>query len=181
MTKALIKLAYRQVINAESTSNFEQRVFNDSYAEFLMKIQAYNPDGKFEKYSEIVANDGRANSLHYKTSFAILHHLEELKGKIPGLYDSADRIQLSYEVPEFKLIESGINDKSIHKVAITYITGTLTLIDTIGDFLLLAVGDQSEKEEMETFMLRTRPGISISSYKSLLVKSDASEIISAGS
>ncbi|MEO6523611.1 MAG: hypothetical protein ABIN91_18150 [Mucilaginibacter sp.] len=85
MAKALIKLAYKQVINTLSVSDFEQKVFNISYQEFLMKSQAYNIDGKFKTFEEIKTNDGRANSLHYKLSIAVTHIVEELCNKIPGL------------------------------------------------------------------------------------------------
>src|SRR5438876_9251225 len=105
MAKALIKIAYRQVIDASSTGSFEKKIFHDSYAEFLLKIQAYNPGKKFSKFSEIVANDGRANSLHYKCSFAVLHHIEELKNKIPGLQDNAGRMTIPFAGPEFKVLE----------------------------------------------------------------------------
>src|SRR5438876_972513 len=116
MAKALIKIAYRQVIDASSTGSFEKKIFNDSYAEFLMKIQAYNPGKKFTTFSETVASDGRANSLHYKTSFAVLHHIETLQNKIPGLEVEAGRIKIPFSIPEFKVLESSIIDKRLHSV-----------------------------------------------------------------
>lgn len=41
MKHALIKLAYRQVIDEQSKSNFEKNIFNASYNEFLLKPQTY--------------------------------------------------------------------------------------------------------------------------------------------
>src|SRR5258705_11032228 len=105
MAKALIKLAYRQIIDASAKEIFEQKVFHDSYNEFLLKSQAYNPEKKFITFSEMVANDGRANSLHYKLSFAVLHHIETLNKRIPGLQDETGRINLRFTTPEFKLVE----------------------------------------------------------------------------
>ncbi|HKB45633.1 MAG TPA: hypothetical protein VKC90_14645 [Chitinophagaceae bacterium] len=171
MAKALIKLAYRQIIDASSTGSFEQKVFHDSYAEFLMKIQAYNPGKKFTTFSEIVANDGRANSLHYKTSFAVLHHIETLQNKIPGLQDEAGRINILFVIPEFKVLESGLADKALHKVAITYITDTITLIDSFGEYLLLSLGDQihpAGNQELETFILGMQDNLSIINYKEIV-------------
>jgi hypothetical protein len=171
MAKALIKLTYRQVIDASSTGSFEKKIFHDSYAEFLMKIQAYNPGKKFTTFSEIVANDGMANSLHYKTSFAVLHHIETLQNKIPGLQDEAGRINIPFVIPEFKVLESSITDKSLHKIAITYITDTITLIDSFGEYLLLALGDQTHpagNQRLETFTLKLQPGLSIINYKEIV-------------
>ena len=171
MAKALIKLAYRQVIDASSTGSFEKKVFHDSYVEFLMKIQVYNPEKKFAKFSEIVANDGRANSLHYKTSFAVLHHIETLQNKIPGLQDTSGRINITFAIPEFKVLESDIIDKGLHKVAITYITDMITLIDSFGEYLLLALGDQTNpagNQGLETFILKMRDNLSIVNYKEIV-------------
>ncbi len=171
MAKALIKLAYRQIIDANSTSDFEKRIFHDSYAEFLMKIQAYNPENKFSKYSDIVANDGRANSLHYKCSFAVLHHIEELKNKIPGLQDAAGRFNIPFDVPEFKVLESGISDKSIHKVGIIYVTNVFTLVDSFGEYLLLSLGDQSEaitNPGLDTFTIKMQENLSVVNYREIV-------------
>ena len=173
MAKALIKLAYRQIIDVNSTGNFEKKVFHDSYAEFLLKIQAYNPESKFSKFSEIVANDGRANSLHYKCSFAVLHHIETLNNKIPGLQDTAGRIVIPFALPEFKVLESSIQDKNLHKMAVIYITDVFTLLDSFGEYLLLSIGDQSESISnpgLETFTLKMQDDLSIINYKEIPVK-----------
>jgi hypothetical protein len=171
MAKAFIKLAYRQIIDANSTGEFERKIFSDSYAEFLLKIQAYNPEHKFTKYSEIVANDGRANSLHYKCSFAVLHHIETLKNKIPGLQDTAGKYNIPFDVPEFKVLESGIADKSLHKIAIIYTTDIFTLVDSFGEYLLLAMGDQSEaivNPGLETFTVKMQENLSIINYREIV-------------
>ena len=154
-----------------SQTSFEKNVFNASYKEFLLKSQAYNPEKKFTTFSEIVANDGRANSLHYKTSFAVLHHIETLQNKIPGLEDESGRIKIPFLIPEFKLLESDITDKSLHRVAIIYITDTITLIDNFGEYLLLALGDQSQpigNQGLETFMNKMQDNLSIINYKEVV-------------
>jgi hypothetical protein len=171
MAKALIKLACRQIIDSNSSTDFEKKIFSDSYAEFQMKIQAYNQENKFLRYSEIVANDGRANSLHYKCSFAVLHHIEALKNKIPGLMDSAGRFSIPFAVPEFKLLESGIADNSLHKVAIIYTTDILTLVDSFGEYLVLATGNQSASVAnpgLETFTVKMQDNLSVINYREIV-------------
>jgi len=171
MTKAFVRLSYRQIIDASATGDFEKKIFHDSYAEFILKVQTYNPEKKFTKFSEIVANDGRANSLHYKCSFAVLHHIEPLNKKIPGLPDQAGRINIPFAIPEFKILESDITDKSLHKIAITYVTDTFTLVDNFAEYLLLAMGDQTYptgNQGLETFTLRMQPDLSIISYKEII-------------
>ncbi len=127
---ALIKLAYKQIIDASAQEEFEKRVFQASYQEFLLKMQTYNPDRKFKTFTALKANDGRANSLHYKLSFAVGHFFEMLNGRIPELKDNLGN-QLKFETPQFELIESDIDDRSAHKLAIIYTTGTLNLLNQL--------------------------------------------------
>ncbi|WP_183575569.1 hypothetical protein HDF18_16810 [Mucilaginibacter sp. X5P1] len=167
MNKALIKLAYKQVIGSSSTGDFEKNVFNASYQEFLFKSQAYNMEGKFKTFSELKANDGRANSLHYKLSFAVGNFINRLNNRIPVLADNADN-SLVFEVPKFELIESDITDKTKHQVAINYCTGILTLLDVIGEYMILAIGDVADSETFESFTLKMQPGLSVVFYHELI-------------
>lgn len=167
MAKALIRLAYRHIIDENPKSNFEKNAFNDSYKEFLLKIQAYNTENKLTRFSDIVAKDGRANSLHYKSSFAIVYHLGELNQIIPDLTDTAGRHKIPFEVPEFKILESDTLNKQLHKVAVIYITGIFTLYENFGEYLLLAFGDQSAVnagEPVETFTLKMNDQLSVIEY-----------------
>lgn len=167
MNKAIIKIAYRQIIDSSSEGNFEKNVINGSYGEFLLKSQAYNPDGKFKTFSELKANDGRANSLHYKSGFGVAGYIEQLNKQMPA-QNSLGR-NLRFDSYEFELIESDITDKATHKVAIIYTTEQLTLLDNAGDHLLLAYGDKVDTYSLveDTFLLKLQPGISIVNYKSL--------------
>jgi hypothetical protein len=117
MTKAIIKLTYKQVIDASSTGDFEKNVLFASYQEFLLKSQAYNPGNKLKTFSEMKNNDGRANSLHYKLSFVIGYFIETMKNKIPVVTDTLGN-SITFEVPKFELIESDVTTMAAHKVAI---------------------------------------------------------------
>jgi hypothetical protein len=166
MNSALIKFSYTQTIDSTAATAFEKNVLRDSYAEFLLKSQVYNPESKYKTFTEMVNNDGRANSLHYKSGFAITNHINQLDSKVPGL-------KLSFDIYEFKIIESDITNAVLHKVALIYTTGIFTLLDSINDTLLIAPGNQSEKildgEEIEnTFLLKLIPGRDIVSYAAVL-------------
>ncbi len=161
MAKAIIKLAFRQVIDNSSAGEFEKKVFRDSYAEFLLKVQAYNPGNQRNKFSEIVAADGRAHSLHYKCSFSVLHHIEALGQRIPGLADTAGRMNIPFEVPEFRLLESSVTDPALHKVAIIYLTGAFILVESFGEWLVLA----KDNKATETFTIKIQPELSVISYE----------------
>ncbi len=166
MAKALIKIAYQQTMDALSLNNdFEKACFHSSYEEFLMKSQAYNLDGKSDSFTELKANDGRAHSLHYKTGFAVSGYIGLLNKQIPTLRNSLGEPVL-FDTYRFELIESSITDRSKHKFAIHFITGTLTLIDSFGSSLLLAYNDQSAGGLIEgTFILELKEGLGIISYQ----------------
>ena len=164
MCKAKVRIVYRQIIEESSESGFEKAIFQASYQEFLLKSQAYNQQGKFKTFSKIKANDGRANSLHYKLSFAVGQFISQLNNKIPVIKDNLGS-KITFDVANFELIESHIEDISLHKVAINYETGLLFLIEIMGEYLLLAQDNLRENEAIETFVLRMQPGLSIVSYE----------------
>jgi hypothetical protein len=164
MCKAKIKLAYRQVIDASSESAFEKAILQASYHEFLMKSQAYNTDGKFKTFSKLKEHDGRANSLHYKLSFSVGHFIAQLDNKIPLVKDNLGN-KISFDTARFELLESHTDDISLHKVAINYETGELTLVELMGEFMLLASGNLPDNEPVDTFVLRMQPDLSIISYQ----------------
>ena len=166
MYKAKIKLVYKQVIDAQSESAFEKAIIHASYQEFLLKSQAYNRDGKFKTFSRMKANDGRANSLHYKLSFSVLHFIDQLDNKIPVLKDNLGN-KLAFETAAFELVESHTEDMQLHKVAINYQTEILTLIDFMGDYLLLTKETPANDEPANTFVVKMQPDLSIISYQAI--------------
>jgi len=165
MRKGLIKLAYKQVIDADSKGNFEKSILSLSYEEFFMKSQAYNQEQKFKTFREMVADNGKANSLHYKSGFAIGSLIQQLDKKIPILQDSLGK-SLNFEMHEFEIIDSDITNPAAHKVAITYITGILTYFGNMGKYMLLAEDDKLNQtsEPVATFMVKMREGLSIINY-----------------
>lgn len=163
MTKPRVRLVYCRQISVPAATLFEQRVLEDSYREFRLKIQAYNPDNALRLFSEIRAADGRANSLHYKTGIAVQHHLEMLGGKIPDLSDTTGLYQLPFTEVEFRVIESDIHDPGRHCMAVCYTTPDYTLLESIGDKWLLATSPVTDGWQ-ETFLLACREGLGIRAY-----------------
>lgn len=159
MAKAIVKLAYKQVIDVSSTGNFEKSVLFASYQEFLLKSQAYNPGNRLKTFSEMKNNDGRANSLHYKLSFSVGYCIEMLKNTIPGITDNMGN-NILFEVPKFELIGSDITTIDAHKVAIIYITGSLTLLNTFGEYMVLALPGSTD-----TFTVKMQDRLAIISYE----------------
>ena len=160
----IIKLSYRNIIDASSQNQFEKNVFNFSYEEFLLKSQAYNIDGKFKTFSELKTNDGRANSLHYKSGFAVAGFIETLNKKIPFLEDSSGK-PVSFDICNFEIIETDITNRLFHIVALHFFTAALILKGSFGDFLVLAEEKNEALNPNEVFTLQLQPDISVVSYE----------------
>jgi hypothetical protein len=163
MKKATIKINYRHIIDVHAETGFEKNVWHASYEEFLLKSQVYNPGNKFKTFTGMKANDGRANSLHYKTGFAVGHFINQLKNEIPYLYNNLGK-NIHFAAHQFEMIESNIINKEEHKVAVIFITGNFILLDHINDYMILAKAENILKENTETFLLKIQPNLSIISY-----------------
>ena len=171
MPQALIKLAFRHEINIQSSTSFEKDVFRDSYQEFLLQAQAYNREGKFRTLDEMISENAKANSLHYKVGFAVGLYISGLQNTIPGIKKLIPGlIQPSFESHHFGIIHSDIADRTQHQVVITYYTGSLTLLNSFGENLLLAMGDQSQLPAaslIDTFMIKPSAEVTICQYSDL--------------
>jgi len=75
--------------------------------------------------------------------------------------------KLSFETPRFELIESHIEDISLHKVAVYYETEPFTLVEFMGEYLLLSNSGKAENELAETFVVRMQPNLSILYYQGI--------------
>ena len=172
MQQAIINLSFKQYINPNTTDPFERAVIEASYKEFVERSVAYNPDFEFRTFSEMVDNDGKANSLHYKCGQAITQHIDDLKGRIPVLADNAGN-HIKFVNRQFHILESDITDITKHRVAITYLTDLMTLVDNIGEYLVLAYGNKAESllnwegGLIDTFLLKMAPGLSVCNYSAV--------------
>ncbi|MBI1769167.1 MAG: hypothetical protein HYR67_12415 [Bacteroidetes bacterium] len=167
MMKPLVKLAYKQMIDASAQSGFERNVFNDTYSELLMQAQVYNRGKKFTTVAEMIVANPKANSLHYKVGFAIGLYVNELHNKIPGLTDSLGN-GVHFDIFKTEIVHSDITNREKHVVALTYITSPLLLVDSFGHHLVLSKQNGEEiQNELETFIISMQPFLSIVSYKSI--------------
>lgn len=164
MDKALVKLSYRHIIDINARTKFEQEVFHESYNEFLMQVQAYNKEQQFTTWEQVRSANPKSGSLHYKVGFSIGLFVKDLQQQIPGLVDNLGNPVL-FAGHQFEILTSDITSRSAHRVAIVYTTDTLTLLGTVGEYFLLAAGDQLTNiptQAVQTFMLKLQPSLSIS-------------------
>ncbi|GLU50580.1 hypothetical protein [Dyadobacter frigoris] len=167
MTKGLIQLCYRKIIDAHSQKIWDKYVFDDTYMEFFMQAQTYNQEGKYRTFQEISENIPAAQNLTYLVSTAAFNYIRQLKDIVPDIANIYGKLYLPFNRFKFEIIQSDVKDKASHMVAIYFYSEPLTWIDTLDGKLLIAYGDQREAinlgEEVETELIALQPFLNISS------------------
>jgi hypothetical protein len=167
MPSAHIKLACQQIIDASSSTPFEQQVFHATYQEFLLQQQSFSKGLDLFTWSAIRGRFPKSHpTLPFKVSFSIAGLLRSLDKKIPGLMDTLNMKPIQFVNHYFQLLESDSKDPSAHKISIIYLTDTLIWFGNFGDRLLLAE-NHSGSGPTQTFFLKIEERLSIVSYDGL--------------
>ena len=82
MTTRTITLCYRKIISATSPKAWEKMVFEDSYNEFRMQAQLYNPEKKHRSFAQLVQHVPEAEKLHFLVSAAVIGYVQQLNETI---------------------------------------------------------------------------------------------------
>jgi hypothetical protein len=167
MDKPIIRLAYRHHIDAAATTAFDQKIFNVTWSEFLIQRQSFTKGLDLHTWADIRRTFPKSDpALPFKVGFAIAGVLNAQNHRIPGLADALGDYSIPFECYHFHLISSDTRDRSTHHISITYYTGDLTLLATLGDQLLLT------QTPPQTLQLKLQPGLSIVSYTPTTTPSD---------
>ena len=165
MNKRIIRLCYRKIIDANSPNAWERFVFDDSYKEFLMQSQLYNPDKKYSSFAEIINNNPGANRLHFLVGASIIGYLKQLNETIPDILNALGKHFLKFKDFRFEIINSNSKDKSKHQVAINFYSEQLVWHDTISGQLVVSLDKKKETGEHQTDLFTLQPFLSIYSLK----------------
>jgi len=131
-----------------------------------MQAQLYNQEKRYNTFSELVNNSKGAENLHFLVSTSVAGYLQQLSGMVPDVKDNLGRLFLTFKHYRFEIIESGISDKSLHRVAINFYSDPMQWHDTIDNYLLLSAADREKTEDgVLTHLLQLQPFLSIYSLK----------------
>ena len=169
MLKGLIRFSFCKIIDTASTKPWDKVVFEETYQEFFMQAQLYNPDATYHTFQELLDHVPQADRLHYLTSRVALGYLKQLNQTIPGVVNAFGNECLPFTQFKFEILASHVQQKEAHKVAIFFYSDPITWLDTVADQLLIAYGDQRETvragNEVSTDLLALQPCLSIWSYQ----------------
>lgn len=162
MTSRRISLCYRKIIDVTSPKPWEKLVFEDSYTEFKMQVQYFNQEKKYRTFAELMQSVPGADKLHFLVSAAVMGYVQQLHEIIPDIVNNLGKHFLKFTRFQFEIINSDLQDKSKHQVAITFYTTPLVWFDTIENYLL--VSDQNKTAgEVLTHLFQLQPYLSIHS------------------
>lgn len=134
-----------------------------------MQSQYYNQAGKYTTFQELIDHVPTADRLHTQTSTAAIGYIRQLNGAIPDILTNSGKLCLPFTEFTFEILRSHVNNKDMHKIAITFYSEPITWIDTVGNALLIAYGDKREAilngDEVNTDLLLLQPFLSISSIQ----------------
>lgn len=166
--KAKIKLAFRIVIDQNSTLAWDKYIFEDTYFEYKIQHQVFDDkENPVKNYWELLTKNPHAERIPFLLSASVTNYISQLNGEIKSLPDVLGNTFFPIESFKLDLISSNVEDSSKHKIGITFYTPELLLIDIIDDKYLLSKNLNTENG-FETFMFAFHPQVAISYYDSII-------------
>lgn len=164
--KAKIKLAFRIVIDQNSTMAWDKYIFEDTYFEYKIQHQVFDDkQNPVKNYWELLLKNSHADRIPFLLSSAVVNYVSQLNGEIKSLPDVLGNTFFPIESFKLDLISSNVEDSSKHKVGLTFYTPELLLIDIIDNKYLLS--KNSSGDNFETFMFGFHPQVAIAYYNAV--------------
>ena len=148
MALASINLSVKQYFNFMCRTDFERRIFHDTYKEFQKRSKVYSL-GHIHTFAQMQQAAEKANTLHQKLQYAVTNSIAALEHKIPVLNDLEDH-PILFDWAELHIYASDLLNKAAHVVSIIYTSPKLILHEIIGDLLILSY----EGKEHETLVVK---------------------------
>lgn len=114
MPDRIITLCYRKIIDATATRPWDKLVWDESYREFRMQAQNFNPGNRYQTFGELLHYVPTANRLHFLVSGAVTGYIQQLNERVPDILNNLGRHFLRFKQFHFELLNSDINDQSKH-------------------------------------------------------------------
>ena len=114
---------------------------------------------KYRSFAELLQHAPGAEQLHFFTSAAVTSYLQQLNETIPDILNNLGKHCLKFNQYQFEIINSDLQDKTKHMVALNFYSEPLVWHDTIGNYLL--VSDEPAAGEVLTNLFQLQLYLSI--------------------
>jgi len=137
MALAYINLSVKQYFNFMCKTDFERRIYHDTYQEFQKKSGVYNSGGILDTFSKMQVEHSEANKLHHELHLSVVKTIQKLDKKIPILNDLRGN-SIFFDQAELQIFESDLSNKAAHVVSISYTSPRMVLHEIVNDLLVLS-------------------------------------------
>lgn len=156
-----IKLAYRIVIDSSSTFLWDKYVFEDTFKEYQMQSQQFNSETNPKNtFRELLAENEKAEKLHFLVGIAVSGYVEQLKGKFHRVADNLGNNYFPFINYQLDIINTDRTDVSKHKIGITFYSPLLSYFGIVEGNYLVAL-NSDDANEYETIMFPVQKNLSI--------------------
>jgi len=154
-------LAYRIVIDHQSALVWDKYVFEDTYREYLMQHQLFNPkDNQQRTFRELLAENDKAEQLHYLVGIAASNYVQQLKGQLHRVADVLGNHFLPFSNYKLDIVNTDMLDSTKHKIGITFYSPMLLLVGIVNDCYLVSTQTETASGH-ETLMFPIQANLAI--------------------
>jgi len=172
MANRIITFCYRKIIDTHAEGAWEKMVFNDTYSEFLLQAQNFNPEKKHTTFSSLLRYVPESVKLHYLVSAAAVGYLQQLNERVPDILNILGRQFLTFKSFHFEIINSDLTTAANHQVAINFYSEPMIWHDSACNYMLVSAAHNLELpvtgDEQETYttdMVQLQPFFTIQTLK----------------
>lgn len=156
MALASINLSVKQYFNFMCKTDFERRIFHDTYKEFQKKSKMYSLGQSLHTFYQMQEANEEAVTLNQKLQYSVINSIAALERKIPVLNDLENHPVL-FDCAELHIYASDLLNKAAHVVSITYTTPKLILHEIIGDLMILSYRNNAN----ETLVVKIEENVTV--------------------
>jgi hypothetical protein len=152
MKKKIVQITKRMIISSDTTDDFQKSVWETAFTavDFVMR-GSYIPEYAYERQT---LPQQVADTIEESILEGIMKDLYPLQGRIPAFFDDAGRIAMMMnkqgaKYPDITLLKYTKDARESFRIALSFETGILLLLDVVGTKLLFSPYDEGE-EGMDT-------------------------------
>ncbi|NCD68418.1 hypothetical protein [Mucilaginibacter agri] len=147
MAKSVITLCYRKIIDGSCTKPWDKLVFEASYMEFKMQAQNFSAGTSYNSYAQLLASVPNVNRLAGLVTPAITGYVSQLNNVMPDLLNNIGKRFIKFNDFQLEIINSDINDKAKHQIAVNFFSAPLIWHKTISNLLLVSEFNKEAQQE----------------------------------
>jgi len=144
MALASINLSVKQYFNFMCRTDFERRIFHDTYTEFQKRSKIYSLGQSLHTFSQMREANEEAITLNQKLQYSVMNSIAALAYKIPVLNDLKNHPVL-FDCAELHIYASDLLNKAAHVISITYTSPKLILHEIVGDLLIFSYSNNANE------------------------------------